>query len=102
MNVGWIVNDKCAVPHHGEVDGEVADVTALVVVLRREKEQKRGKKSLFMTDLILFGQRCSYKSIIAETDTVTGGLQPQSSGGVNTEGRREERKERREVDNKRG
>lgn len=36
MDVGRVVDDKGAVPHHGEVDGEVADVGALVVVLRRE------------------------------------------------------------------
>lgn len=38
MDVGRVVDDKRTVPHHGEVDGKVADVTALVVVLRREKK----------------------------------------------------------------
>lgn len=35
LDVGRVVDDKGAVPHHREVDGEVTDVGALVVVLRR-------------------------------------------------------------------
>ena len=34
LNVERVVDDKVSIPHHGEVDGEVADVAALVVVLR--------------------------------------------------------------------
>lgn len=40
MDVGRVVDDKGAVPHHGEVDGQVADVGALVVVLWREQETR--------------------------------------------------------------
>lgn len=38
LDVGRVVDDEDAVPHHGEVDGQVADVAALVVVL-----EHRGK-----------------------------------------------------------
>lgn len=55
-------------------------------------------KCLFTTDSILSAWRRSHKSTFTETDTfhkytITGGLQSQSSGGVNEEGRREGGKE---------
>lgn len=37
LNVERVVDDKVSVPHHREVNGEVADVAALVVVLRGRK-----------------------------------------------------------------
>lgn len=100
MDVGRVVDDEGAVPHHREVDREVADVAALVVVLRREEGKqtiKRLGKCLFTTDSILFAWRCSHKSTFTQTDTfhkytITGGLQSQSSGGVNEDGRREGRR----------
>lgn len=69
LDVGRVVDDKGAIPHHGEVDREVADVAALVVVLRREEGngQWKMRKCLFMTDSIVFAWRCSHKSIFTDT-----------------------------------
>lgn len=55
MDVGGVVDDEYSVPHHREVDGEVADVAALIVVLRRtEKKRKtqrqRVRKCRFIKD----------------------------------------------------
>lgn len=44
LDVGRVVDDEGAVPHHGEVDREVADVAALVVVLRREEGKQTIKR----------------------------------------------------------
>lgn len=51
MDVERVVDDEVPVPHHGEVDWEVADVAALVVVLRRREGKKRREK-LFMSSFI--------------------------------------------------
>lgn len=52
MDVGGVVDDEYSVPHHGEVDGQVADVAALVVVLRHteNKRKKRVRKCRFIMD----------------------------------------------------
>ena len=43
MDVERVIDDEVSVPHHGEVDGQVADVGALVVVLqRRSRERETG------------------------------------------------------------
>lgn len=41
MDVERVVNDKHSIPHHGEVDWEVTDVAALVVILRRTGKTER-------------------------------------------------------------
>lgn len=53
MDVGGVVDDEYSVPHHGEVDGEVADVAALIVVLRKKKrktQRQRVRKCCFIKD----------------------------------------------------
>lgn len=43
MNVEGVVDDKVSIPHHGEVDRQVTDVTALVVVLTETHRERRGE-----------------------------------------------------------
>lgn len=40
LDVERVVNDKDSIPHHGEVDWQVADVTALIVILRQTEKQE--------------------------------------------------------------
>lgn len=42
LNVERVVDDKVSIPHHGEIDWQVADVTTLVVILgQRERDRSR-------------------------------------------------------------
>lgn len=41
LNVEWVVDDKVPVPHHGEVNRQVADAAALIVILQTEKKKKK-------------------------------------------------------------
>lgn len=68
MDVGGVVNDEYSVPHHGEVDGEVADVAALVVVLRhtenkRKTERQRVRKCRFIMDSMQIEKSVTFRLI---------------------------------------
>lgn len=39
MNVEGVVDDKVSIPHHREVNRQVTDVAALVVILRQTETQ---------------------------------------------------------------
>lgn len=41
LYVLWIVDNKMAVPYHRQIDGQVADIVPLVVVLQGKSKMKK-------------------------------------------------------------